>query len=42
MRKTQEHLPLSLSELLELLAQPIVTLFFLFNTKNARRRAITS
>jgi hypothetical protein len=34
--------PLSLSELFELSAHPIVTLFFFFKTKNARHRAITS
>jgi hypothetical protein len=41
-RGTQEHFPLSLSELFELLAHPIVTWFFFFNIKNAGRRAITS
>jgi hypothetical protein len=32
-RGTQEHFPLFLSELLELSAHPIVTLFFFFDTK---------
>jgi hypothetical protein len=38
----QEHFSLSLSELFELSAHPILTLFFFLNTKNAGRRAITS
>jgi hypothetical protein len=38
----EEYFPLSLSELFELSAHPIITLFFFFNTKNVGRKAITS
>jgi hypothetical protein len=41
-RGAQEHFALSLSELFELSAHPIVTLFFFFNTKNTGHRVITS
>jgi hypothetical protein len=36
------HFPLSLSELFELSAHPVVTLFFYFNTKNVGHSNITS
>jgi hypothetical protein len=40
-RGDTRHFPLSLSELFEQSSDPIVTLFFFFNTKYAGRRAIT-